>query len=101
MVAIDYLEVRGDRWRRQLLELDFMDDGAPEKLKSLMRDRGADVVLSDMAAPTTGHAQTDHLRIMGLAEAAIEFACGRAGAGRRVSLQGVPGWHRGRSLEDA
>ena len=36
---------------------------------------GADIVLSDMAAQGTGHARTDHLRIMGLAEAAVEFAC--------------------------
>jgi 23S rRNA (uridine2552-2'-O)-methyltransferase len=44
-------------------------------LKSRLRDGGADVVLSDMAAPTVGHTKTDHLRIMGLAEAAAEFAC--------------------------
>ena len=41
----------------------------------MLRDGGADVVLSDMAAQGTGHARTDHLRVMGLAEAAIEFAC--------------------------
>ena len=34
----------------------------------------ADVVMSDMAANTTGHSQTDHLRIMGLCEAALDFA---------------------------
>ena len=45
------------------------------KLKSLLRDGRADVVLSDMAAPTTGHTRTDHLRIVGLAEAAAYFAC--------------------------
>ena len=36
--------------------------------------RAADIVLSDMAAPTTGHPQTDHIRIMGLAELAYDFA---------------------------
>ena len=41
----------------------------------MLRDGRADVVLSDMAAPTTGHTRTDHLRIMGLAEAAAHFAC--------------------------
>jgi 23S rRNA (uridine2552-2'-O)-methyltransferase len=41
----------------------------------MLRDGGADVVLSDMAAQGTGHARTDHLRIMGLAEAAAAFAC--------------------------
>lgn len=59
----------------EIIHLDFMDDAAPERLKAVLRDGGADVVLSDMAAPSTGHARTDHLRIMGLAEAAAEFAC--------------------------
>jgi 23S rRNA (uridine2552-2'-O)-methyltransferase len=57
------------------VQLDFTDAGAEDSLKALLRDGGADVVLSDMAAPTTGHTRTDHLRIMGLAEAAAEFAC--------------------------
>ena len=46
---------------------------APERLKALLGGP-ADVVLSDMAANATGHRQTDHLKIMGLAEAAAEFA---------------------------
>jgi 23S rRNA (uridine2552-2'-O)-methyltransferase len=50
-----------------------MDDAAPEALKALLGGP-ADVVLSDMAAPATGHPQTDHLRIMALAEAALDFA---------------------------
>ncbi|MQX38030.1 RlmE family RNA methyltransferase [Roseospira navarrensis] len=55
------------------LTLDFMDPSAPEVIQ---RQCGGpvDLVLSDMAAPTTGHATTDHLRIMGLAEAAWDFA---------------------------
>ena len=57
-----------------VLHLDFMDASAPDELKSRLRDGGADVVLSDMAAPTIGHTRTDHLRIMALAEAAAEFA---------------------------
>jgi 23S rRNA (uridine2552-2'-O)-methyltransferase len=59
----------------EVLHLDFMADGAEAQLKALMRDGHADVVLSDMAAPTIGHTRTDHLRIMGLAEAAAHFAC--------------------------
>lgn len=55
--------------------LDFMDESAEGWLKSKLRDGVADVVLSDMAAPTVGHAKTDHLRIMMLAEAAAHFAC--------------------------
>jgi len=57
-----------------VLHLDFMDDSAPERLKALLKTGAADVVLSDMAAPTTGHGRTDHLRIMALAEAAAAFA---------------------------
>jgi 23S rRNA (uridine2552-2'-O)-methyltransferase len=56
-----------------LIEADFLDESAPDRLKDLLGGP-ADIVLSDMAAPTTGHAQTDHLRIMGLAETAYEFA---------------------------
>jgi 23S rRNA (uridine2552-2'-O)-methyltransferase len=63
------------------IELDFMDASAPARLKGLLREGGADVVLSDMAAQGTGHARTDHLRIMGLAEAAAEFACEVLSAG--------------------
>jgi 23S rRNA (uridine2552-2'-O)-methyltransferase len=57
------------------VRLDFTADGAEDRLKALLRDRRADVVLSDMAAPTTGHTGTDHIRIMALAEAAAHFAC--------------------------
>jgi 23S rRNA (uridine2552-2'-O)-methyltransferase len=56
----------------QFIGLDFLDPHAPEAIKSLLGGP-ADVVLSDMAANATGHRQTDHLRIMGLAEAAADF----------------------------
>ena len=55
------------------IHLDFLDPSAPEKLKELLGG-AADVVLSDMAANATGHARTDHLKIMALVEAAAEFA---------------------------
>jgi 23S rRNA (uridine2552-2'-O)-methyltransferase len=55
------------------IELDFLDESAPGKLIDLLGGP-ADVVMSDMAANTTGHKKTDHLRIIGLAEAAIYFA---------------------------
>lgn len=58
----------------ELFHLDFMDDTAPDVLKAALGGNGADLVMSDMAAPATGHKQTDHLRIMGLAEAALYFA---------------------------
>ncbi|MEZ5856585.1 MAG: RlmE family RNA methyltransferase [Hyphomicrobiaceae bacterium] len=73
VVAIDYLEfdpIPGVT----IVQLDFMDATAPDRLRRLLRQGRADVVLSDMAAPTTGHKSTDHLRIMGLAEAALAFA---------------------------
>ncbi|UCH73940.1 MAG: RlmE family RNA methyltransferase [Rhodospirillales bacterium] len=56
-----------------LLAGDFLDEGAPERLRDALGG-SADVVLSDMAAPSTGHARTDHLRIVALAEAALAFA---------------------------
>ena len=56
-----------------ILQMDFMDDAAPEKLKEALGGP-ADLVLSDMAANTVGHPQTDHLRTMGLVEAGMAFA---------------------------
>ena len=56
-----------------LLEMDFMDDAAPERLIAEL-GQAPDLVLSDMAANTVGHKQTDHLRTMGLVEAAADFA---------------------------
>jgi 23S rRNA (uridine2552-2'-O)-methyltransferase len=72
VIGIDILEmdpVPG----AEILHLDFMSDEAPDKLKALL-DGEADVVLSDMAASATGHQQTDHLKIMALAETAYAFA---------------------------
>ena len=56
------------------LQLDFMDDAAPDRIRAQLADGRVDVVLSDMAAPATGHKRTDHLRIMGLCEAALDLA---------------------------
>ncbi len=56
-----------------ILEMDFMADDAPEKLTESLGGP-ADLVMSDMAANTVGHPQTDHLRTMGLVEAALQFA---------------------------
>jgi 23S rRNA (uridine2552-2'-O)-methyltransferase len=57
------------------VKLDFLDDLAPATLRDMMGGP-ADVVLSDMAANATGHARTDHLKIMALVEAAADFARG-------------------------
>ncbi len=72
VVGLDILEMEPIAGTT-LLELDFLDDEAPARLEAAL-DGPADVVLTDMAAPTIGHARTDHLRIMGLAEAALVFA---------------------------
>ena len=57
----------------QALVLDFLDEAAPAAIQAALSGP-ADVVLSDMAAPTVGHPKTDHLRILTLAEAALDFA---------------------------
>ncbi|RED16221.1 RlmE family RNA methyltransferase [Parasphingopyxis lamellibrachiae] len=56
-----------------IFEMDFLDEDAPEKLTEALGGE-ADLVMSDMAANTVGHKQTDHLRTMGLVEAAALFA---------------------------
>ena len=56
-----------------ILQMDFMDDAAPGKLCEAL-GAAPDLVMSDMAANTVGHARTDHLRTMGLVEAALQFA---------------------------
>src|SRR5579862_6551462 len=72
VVALDILEMKPIAGV-EFLHLDFLDNAAPARLKGMLGGK-ADVVLSDMAANTTGHRQTDHLRIMALAEAAVLFA---------------------------
>jgi len=57
----------------EILEMDFMEEAAPETLRHALGGP-ADLVLSDMAANTVGHQQTDHLRTMALVEAGLEFA---------------------------
>jgi 23S rRNA (uridine2552-2'-O)-methyltransferase len=56
-----------------ILQMDFMDEDSPDRLKEALGG-AADLVLSDMAANTVGHQQTDHLRTMALVEAGLEFA---------------------------
>jgi 23S rRNA (uridine2552-2'-O)-methyltransferase len=57
-----------------MLRADLTEPSAPDLIKPMLGGRGADVVLSDMAPSTTGHAATDHLRIVALAEAAFAIA---------------------------
>lgn len=72
IVGIDYLEmdpVPGSAF----LQMDFLDDAAPARLAEMLGG-DPDIVLSDMAAPTTGHRRTDHIRTMHLCEVAADFA---------------------------
>ncbi|AMA57710.1 RlmE family RNA methyltransferase [Bradyrhizobium sp. CCGE-LA001] len=73
VVAIDLLEMP-EIPGVDFAQLDFMDNDAPEKLTAMLGGK-ADVVMSDMAANTTGHRKTDQLRIVGLVETAAAFAC--------------------------
>jgi len=72
VIAIDLLEM-GEIPGVTFAQMDFLEPDAPEKLLAMMGGR-ADVVMSDMAANTTGHRKTDQLRIVGLVEAAAPFA---------------------------
>jgi 23S rRNA (uridine2552-2'-O)-methyltransferase len=72
IVGIDLLEMQ-PLPGVTLIQMDFLDEDAPARLREALGGP-ADAVLSDMAAPATGHAKTDHLRIMALAEAAYDFA---------------------------
>jgi 23S rRNA (uridine2552-2'-O)-methyltransferase len=84
VVALDILDMK-PLPGVEFLQLDFLDPSAPQRLEAMLGVGGggkslgkanakADIVLSDMAANATGHRQTDHLRIMALAEAAADFA---------------------------
>jgi 23S rRNA (uridine2552-2'-O)-methyltransferase len=76
VIALDILDMK-PIMGVEFLKLDFLDEVAPERLKAMLGGKvqgKADVVISDMAANTTGHRKTDHLRIMALAEAAAAFA---------------------------
>ncbi|MEZ5919482.1 MAG: RlmE family RNA methyltransferase [Alphaproteobacteria bacterium] len=72
IVAIDLLEI-DEISGVDFIQMDFMDNEAPDTLKEMLGGQ-ADIVLSDIAPNTTGHKQTDHLRIMAVVEAAHLFA---------------------------
>lgn len=73
VVGIDYLEMDPIPGVI-LLKKDFTEDDAPQMLIDAMGGKKADLVMSDMAWPTTGHRPTDHLRIVHLIEIAADFA---------------------------
>ena len=73
VIALDLVEVEPIPGV-DIITCDFNDDAAPELILDQLGGHKADLVVSDMAAPATGHKQTDHLRIMGLCELALDFA---------------------------
>ncbi len=73
VVGIDYLEMQ-EVPGAIILKKDFLEDDAPDALIAALGGQAPDVVLSDMAAPTTGHRKTDHLKTMHLVEIALDFA---------------------------
>ncbi|MBS0559310.1 MAG: RlmE family RNA methyltransferase [Proteobacteria bacterium] len=73
VVAVDLLEMDPIPGA-QVLRGDFTDPATQDALIQALGGR-ADLVLSDMAPNTTGHPATDHIRIMALAEQALDFAC--------------------------
>ena len=72
LVALDIQEMEPINGAT-IMQLDFLDPQAPDLIRQALGGQ-ADAVLSDMAAPATGHTPTDHLRIIALVETALEFA---------------------------
>ncbi|MPY69517.1 MAG: 23S rRNA methyltransferase [Alphaproteobacteria bacterium] len=89
VLAVDVLEMEPVAGAETMV-LDIRDADAPERLRAAL-DGPVDVVLSDMAAPTTGHRQTDHLRTMALCEAAADFAAGVLAPGGALVLKAFQG----------
>ncbi len=73
VVAIDYLSM-DPLPGVSVVQKDFLDADAPAAIHAALGGYRADLLLSDMAAPTTGHRATDHLRIVALCEVAADFA---------------------------
>ena len=101
VVAIDYLGHGGASGRR-----DRSSSISPPRVPNRGSRRCCATAAPTSCCPTwrrhtVGHTRTDHLRIMGLAEAAAGLRLRRAGAGRRFSVQGAPGRHRARSARSA
>jgi len=97
VVGIDILPVE-PVGRADLIEMDFMDEKAPGKLKDML-GASPDVVLSDLAANTTGHRKTDHLKTVALVEAAAQFAMDVLKPGGSFVTKVFQGGAEGRLLE--
>lgn len=97
IVAIDLTAIEPIAGVR-FLQMDFMDPAAPDRLKAAL-DGPVDVVLSDMANAATGHKQTDHLKTMALAEAALDFAVQVLAPGGRFVAKVLRGGSDGQLLD--
>lgn len=73
VLAVDMVEMEPIAGVEQL-RLDMTEADAADRIWEALGGKQADLVLSDMHAPATGHKSTDHLRIMGLVEAALDLA---------------------------
>ncbi|MBV6657081.1 MAG: RlmE family RNA methyltransferase [Devosiaceae bacterium] len=83
-----------------LIEADFTDDDAPQRVLDAVRGRPISVVLSDMAAETTGHRKTDHLRTTYLFELAADFAFNNLAPGGAFLAKVFRGGTEGDALRD-
>jgi len=99
VVAVDYLDM-DPLPGVVFLKKDFLDADAPDLIRAALGGRSVDVVLSDMAAPTTGHRATDHLRVVALCEAAAEFAADVLAPGGRFLAKVFQGGTEGALLAD-
>lgn len=97
VVGIDLTPVEGIAGAT-VLHGDFLDEAAPARLREALGGP-ADVVLSDMAAPATGHGKTDHLRIIALAEAAHAFALEALAPGGALVMKVLQGGATGDLLK--
>lgn len=98
VVGIDLLEIE-PMAGVAFITLDFLDPAAPARLTEMLGGP-ADLVMSDMAANATGHKKTDHLRIIGLAETAAEFAREVLGPGGAYLAKVLQGGTEGALLTD-
>lgn len=98
VVAIDILEMDPIPGV-EIFHLDFLDESAPARLRGAL-DGPADMVLSDIAPATTGHRQTDHLRIMGMCETALAFAREVLAPGGTFLAKVLRGGTEGQLLKD-
>lgn len=96
VVGVDLLEIMPVAGTTAL-QMDFTDDAAPEILKEHLGGK-ADLVMSDMAANATGHAKTDHLRIMYLCELAYDFALDVLAPGGNFACKVLKGGAEGELL---